>query len=430
MDRPASYYISLVAALLALLGLCLFFSLCETSYSSLSMIKLKNMAEKKQNRRAKKAKIVLKMLENYDKILSSILIGNTVVNIAASALATVLFIGLFGANGVSITTVVMTLVILIFCEIAPKTLAKESPETTALAVMPLLRLLTFIFTPLTYFTGAVQRNIVKLIPDKGERSLTEDELLTFVTEVRQEGGINKHEERMIRQVIEFDELTAAEIITPRVDMAAIQEDSRPADIDRAFAETGFSRLPVYRENIDKITGVMLLKDFHHEVINGGRPPSEIVKPVVYAARTMKVPRLLRTLQEKQSHMAVLIDEFGCTLGIVTIEDIIEELVGEIWDEHDEKLEKFRLNDDGSVTVKGIANLQDMLNFINEKVLMEKPIEEDEETGAMNGSTTVANWVTTRMGGQHKAGEHLDWNNLRIRITRVHRHRVIEINVAL
>jgi CBS domain containing-hemolysin-like protein len=184
-----------------------------------------------------------------------------------------------------------------------------------------------------------------------------------------------------------------------------------------FAETGFSRLPVFRENIDTITGVILLKDFHHEVINRGRKPSEIVKPVVFVTKTMKISGLLKTLQKKQSHMAVLVDEFGGTLGIVTIEDIIEELVGEIWDEHDEVVEPFKQNSDGSFTVLGGTKLQDMLECINAEL---------PET--VNSATTVANWVMENAGVLPRAGEQFSWYNLEITVSRVQRHRVMEVIV--
>jgi len=420
MDKPASYYIILVAALLALLGLNLFFSLCETGFTSLSRIKLKNMADNgKQKRRSARARLVLKMLDAYDKLLSSILIGNTAVNIAASALATMLFIGLFGAKGVSLATLAMTLVVLIFCEISPKTLAKESPELTALRVAPLLRFLTIIFTPLNYLAGAWKKIIVKVFPIKDDRSLTEDELLTFVGEVRQEGGINKNEEQMIRQVIEFDDITAAEIVTPRVDVAAVSDNDTPEEIDRIFAATGFSRLPVYHESIDNITGVILLKDFHHEVIKKGRPPAEIIKPVVFVTKTMKISSLLRTLQKKQSHLAVLVDEFGGTLGIATIEDILEELVGEIWDEHDKVVEPFRRNADGSLSVLGSVKFQDMLEYMNEN---------SQEDGEIP-NTTVGSWVLENSGRLPRTGERIVWHNLQITVSRMQRNRVMEVTVV-
>jgi CBS domain containing-hemolysin-like protein len=421
MDKPASYYISLIAALLALLGLNLFFSLCETGFTSLSRIKLKNMADNgKQKRRSARARLVLKMLDAYDKLLSSILIGNTAVNIAASALATMLFIGLFGAKGVSFATVAMTLVVLIFCEISPKTLAKESPELTALRVAPLLRFLIIIFTPLNYLAGAWKKIIVKFFPIKDDRSLTEDELLTFVEEVRQEGGINKNEEQMIRQVIEFDDITAAEIVTPRVDVAAVSDNDTPEEIDRIFAATGFSRLPIYHESIDNITGVILLKDFHHEVIKKGRPPAEIIKPVVFVTKTMKISSLLRTLQKKQSHLAVLVDEFGGTLGIATIEDILEELVGEIWDEHDKVVEPFRRNADGSLTVLGSVKFQDMLEYMNE------PPHEDAEIPHI----TVGSWVLENSGHLPRAGERFVWHNVQITVSRIQRNRVMEVMISV
>jgi len=420
MDKPSSYYIILVAALLALLGLNLFFSLCETGFTSLSRIKLKNMADNgKQKRRSARARLVLKMLDAYDKLLSSILIGNTVVNIAASALATMLFIDLFGAKGVSFATLAMTLVVLIFCEISPKTLAKESPELTAMRVAPLLRFLIIIFTPLNYLAVAWKKIIVKLFPVKGNRSLTEGELLTFVEEVRQEGGINKNEEQMIRQVIEFDDITAAEIVTPRVDVAAVSDNDTPEEIDRVFATTGFSRLPVYHESIDNITGVILLKDFHHEVMKKGRQPGEIIKPVVFVTKTMKISSLLKTLQKKQSHLAVLVDEFGGTLGIATIEDILEELVGEIWDEHDKVVEPFRRNADGSLSVLGSVKFQDMLEYMNEIP------QEDMEIP----NTTVGNWILENSGSLPRTGERTVWHNVQITVSRVQRNRVMEVTVV-
>ncbi|MDR0316614.1 MAG: hemolysin family protein [Treponema sp.] len=435
MDKPASYYISLFAALFALLGLNLFFSLCETSFSSLSRIKLKNMAaQNKQKRKASRARLVLKMLETYDKLLSSILIGNTVVNITASALAAVLFFSLFGAKGVSFATAALTLIVLLFCEISPKTLAKESPELTAMRVSPFMRLFIIIFSPLNYLTGAWKKVIVKIFPVKADRLMTEDELLTFVEEVRQDGGINKHEEEMIRQAIEFDDITTAEICTPRVDVAAVSQTSTMDEIDQMFAETGFSRLPVYHETIDNITGIILLKDFHHEVIKRGKSLAEIVKPVVYVTKTMKISKLLRTLQQKQSHMAVLVDEFGGTVGIATIEDIIEELVGEIWDEHDEVVEPFTLNADGTVTVLGSANLPDMLEFINSKTSKNSTGENspDDEAPAEDGelpNTTVGNWVMENSGGLPRRGEEFVWRDLRFRVAWVQRHRVMEVIVS-
>jgi CBS domain containing-hemolysin-like protein len=430
MDNDDSYHLAVVISLLALLCFSAFFSASEMAFSSLNRIKLKNLAAK--NRRAR---LVLKMLDAYDKLLSTVLIGNNIVNIVSSALATVLFVGIFGAKGVSIATVLMTVAVLLFGEISPKTLAKESPELTAIRAAPLLRFFIFVFTPLNYLASAWKKCIVRLFPVRGDRSVTEDELLTFVEEVRQEGGINKQEEEMIRQAIEFDDLTAGEIFTPRIDVAAVSENDSVEEIDRKFAETGFSRLPVYRNTIDNITGVILLKDFHHEVMKGRKTQAEVVKPVVFVTKTIKISKLLRTLQQKQAHLAVLVDEFGGTLGIVTIEDIVEELVGEIWDEHDEVVEPIKKTADGNFMVMGSANLQDMLGFI---MAHNDPETDDGETdseiapGGMPepvANTTVGNWVMENLGGLPRAGEQFAWNGLRIRVSRVLRHRVMEVIVS-
>ena len=436
MDSPGSHYIALIAALFALLGLSAFFSVCETAFTSLSRIKLKSLAcengaatargkgGRLARRRASRARLALAMLESYDRLLSAILIGNTLVNMAASAIATMIFIALAGARGVTIATLVMTALVLVFAEITPKTLAKESPEAAALAVAPVLRLFAFLFAPLSRLSGAWKKIVARLFRVSADRAITEDELLTFVEEARQEGGINRQEEEMIRHAIEFDDITAAEIVTPRADVVAVSEAAGVAEIDEAFARTGFSRLPVYRESVDAISGVILLKDFHREVIRAGRTPAEIVKPVIFATKTMKISRLLQTLQEKKSHMAVLVDEFGGTLGIVTIEDIVEELVGEIWDEHDKVREPLRANADGTFGALGGTAFKDAAEF----VARHAPAAVSEN--APIPATTLGNWLTEMSGGPPRAGEEHAWRGLAIKAARMQRQRVMEVSIRV
>ncbi|MDR1239723.1 MAG: hemolysin family protein [Treponema sp.] len=407
--------LAIIVSLFVLLCFSAFFSAGETSFSSVSRIKLKNMA----SRNNKKAKQALKLLEAYDKLLSTILVGNNIVNISASTLATVLFVGFFGSAGASIATLVMTVLVLVFGEITPKTLAKESPEKIAMAVGPLLRVFMFIFTPVNRLSAVWKKTLVRLFRIGGDRTVTEDELLTFVEEVRQEGGINQREEEMIRQAIEFDDATAGEIYTPRIDVAAAAETDTVEEIDQKFYDTRFSRLPVYRDNIDHITGMILLKDFHHEVMKLGKPLAEIIKPVVFITKSMKIAKLLRTLQEKKSHMAVLVDEFGGTVGILTIEDIVEELVGEIWDEHDEVVETITDRGDGSFLVLGNSALDDMFDFFNIK---------EEDADAEAPKSTVGNWVMESLGGIPRLGDRFVFKNLAVRVSRVIRHRVMEITV--
>ncbi|MDR1419461.1 MAG: hemolysin family protein [Treponema sp.] len=410
MDYHAA---GIIIILVLLLFLSAFFSAAETGFSAASRIRLKNLAGK--NRRAA---LALKLLEKYDRLLSTVLVGNNVVNITASALATMLFVGFFGNAGVSVATVVMTVLVLVVGEISPKTLAKEAPEHTAMMAAPVLRLLVFVLTPVNFLVSRWKKCIVRLFRVKSGAPVTEDELLTFVEEVRREGGINRQEEEMIRQVIEFDDVTAGEIYTPRIDVMAVPLDAAPDAIDRKFAETGFSRLPVYQDTIDNITGVILLKDFHHRVMKGGERPASLVKPVVYINRAMKVSKLLEILQKKKSHMAVLVDEFGGTLGIVTVEDIVEELVGEIWDEHDEVVEEIAALGENRWRVLGRTGLGDFFAFFRV-----------ERGGEGKWNTTVGSWVIESLPGPPRAGDSFACGDLLVTVVKVFRHRVMEVTVT-
>jgi len=426
MDDTNSVNIILFVILFVLMCLSAFFSLSEMAYSSLNRIKLKTLAEKSK-KAAKRARLALKLHEIYDKILSTVVIGNNIVNIGSSALATAILIGYFGNMGVSIATAVMTLLVLVFCEISPKVLAKETPELTALRTAPLLRFFVWFFTPLSFLAAEWKKLIIKIFPARLDRSTTEDELLTFVEEVRQEGGININEEKMIRQVFDFDDLKASEIYTPRMDVEAVPAASAVEEIELKFTETGFSRLPVFQDSVDNILGIIHFKDFYHDVIKGHKPLNKIIKPVIFVAKTIKIGKLLRTLQEKQAHVAVVIDEHGGTLGIITIEDIVEELVGEIWDENEKVVEQIKKTIDGGYRVLGNMNFSDMLEFIGINKNNETPSEDETESVP---DTTIANWIMEKLGRLPRSGEKLGWRHLTIIVTRVLRHRVMEVNVKI
>jgi len=386
------------------------------AYSSLNRIKLKGLAEKSM-----RARIALKMLDVYDKLLSTVLIGNNTVNIASSALATALFMGLFGATGVSIATLVMTILLVLIGDISPKTLAKESPELTALRAAPLLRVFVWILTPVNFLLTAWKKLLMKIFPVKLNRATTEDELLTFVGEVRQEGGINIHEEQMIRQVIGFDDLKVSGIFTPRIDVEALPATASVEEIDQMFIKTGFSRLPVFEETIDNITGIILLKDFYHEVMKGLKTPAQIVKPAVFIPKTIRVAKLLKLLQKKKTYMAIVVDEHGGTLGIVTIEDIVEELVGEIWDEHDEVVEHIKKNSDGSFTALGSVNFREVITVVSGG----KNINIDDIP-----DTTVANWFMENTGRLPNTGEIQSWNNIAIKVLKIVNQRIMEVKITI
>jgi CBS domain containing-hemolysin-like protein len=407
-----SDHVGIIIALGGLLLCSAFFSAAETAFSSLNRIKLKNLAAEGN----KRAALALKLAENYDKLLSTVLIGNNIVNIASSALGTVLFVGLFGSVGVSLSTLVITILVLLIGEISPKTMAKEAPEGYALFAAPLLFFLIRLFAPANRFFALWKRFIIKLFRVKSDRSVTEAELLTFVGEVRQEGGINAQEEAMIRRTIEFDDLTANDILTPRVDVAAVSPGDSTDFIEKKFYQTGFSRLPVYTGTIDNIIGVILLKDFHYGVLKQGRSLESIIKPVVFVTRSIKIARLLKTLQKRKSHMAVLVDEFGGTVGIVTIEDIVEELVGEIWDEHDLVVEDITDLGDGSYRILGNTPLKDALELF--------AIENDDKTNA----TTAGSWVIESLGEVPQEGDSFSFRDLTVRVTRMLGHRVMELTI--
>ncbi|MDR3335158.1 MAG: hemolysin family protein, partial [Treponema sp.] len=337
--------------------------------------------------------------------------------------ATVLFVGFFGKAGVSLATLVMTISVLLLGEITPKTLAKEAPEQFAMFSAPLLNLIVFVLSPVNRLMSLWKQGILNLFKVQGDRSVTEQELLTFVEEVRQEGGINEREEDMIRRTIEFDDITANDIFTPRIDVAAVSRSDSMKTIDKQFRDTGYSRLPVYKDSIDNIIGVMLLKDFHHEVLGRRRSPQSIIKPVVFITKSMKIAKLLKTLQEKKSHLAVVVDEFGGTMGIITIEDIVEQLVGEIWDEHDDVVEPITRLDTKTYKILGNTSLETMLTFFS--------IHEEDEKNKLeyHRHTTVGNWVIENLGGVPREGDGFRFQHLVITVSKILRHRVMEITVT-
>ncbi|MDR0412019.1 MAG: hemolysin family protein [Treponema sp.] len=409
---PAS--IGLLISLFILIILSAFFSASETAFSSLNRLKIKNMVAM-GNRRAV---LILKLTENYDKLLSTVLIGNNIVNITASALATVLFVGLFGNAGITISTLLTTLFVLIIGEISPKAIAKEIPEKFALFAAPFLNLLVVLLSPVNRFLTVWKSWIMKLFKVSSDHSVTEAELLTLVEEMRQEGGINEREEYMIKSAIKFDDRTARDIFTPRIDVAAMSINDSIDAIATVFHETDFSRLPVYEGSIDNIKGVILLKDFHEVFVNrrDDFTIADIIKPVVYVTESIKIAMLLRILQTKRSHLAVVVDEFGGTRGIVTIEDIVEELVGEIWDEHDEIVEKVVKIGENKWKIRGNAGLEDVVGVFS-------------ITAARH--TTVANWIMETfflIGDVPQAGDGFDFNGFHFTVTKTKKQRILEVEV--
>lgn len=405
----------LLIVMLVCVMLSAYFSATETAFSSFNRIRMKNMAENGN----KRAATALKTADNFDKLLSTILVGNNIVNIALSTIATILFIKWLGDGvGPTLSTVVITVVVLIFGEISPKSLAKESPEKFAMFSAPIMRVFQTVFAPVNFLFAQWKKLLSKIIRSDNTPSITEEELLTIVEEAEQDGGIDESESELIRSAIEFNDLQVADIFTPRVDIEAVEMDDDRQTIADTFSKTGFSRLPVYEETVDNIVGIIHLKDFYAQIYNSDMPLAAIVKPAVFITRSMKIYDLLRLLQKEKSHMAIISDEYGGTVGVVTMEDILEELVGEIWDEHDEVVEEFQKLAEDRYRIVCSANLDEMIELFD--------LEENEDSDM----TTVSGWVMEALGRIPAQGDEFDYENLHVTVTKTDGRRVIEIEVTV
>lgn len=388
-----------------------FFSATETAFSSINKIRMKNMA----NNGDKKAAAVLELNEKYDKLISTILIGNNIVNITASSVATVLFLVYFPKNGATISTVVMTIVVLIFGEITPKSIAKDFPEKFAMTVVPFVKVLCIILSPINFVFSAWKSLVSKVFVSDENRGLTEEELLTMVEEAQDDGGINDEEGELIRNAIEFNDIQVSDVHTPRVDVVAIDENDSREEIDRVFCESNFTRLPVYKDTIDNIIGVINQKDFYNSNKFKGNIKDIMSKPL-YVIPNMKISELLQKLQTNKTHIAVITDEYGGTVGIVTLEDILEELVGEIWDEHDEIVEDFTKTGENEYRVLGSADLDDFFDLFDMKNEFE--------------SSTVGGWITEEMNRFPKVGDSFMYKQLTVTVTKANSRRIYEADVKI
>ena len=403
--------ITLLVALIVLIAFSAFFSASETAFSSLNQIRLKSRAEEGDTSAAR----VLAMAEKYDKLLSSILIGNNIVNIAAASIGTVLFTKWLGEErGATASTIVLTIVVLIFGEVTPKTLAKEMPETIATAVSPVLNLLMTFFTPLTWLFSQWKKLLGRFVHSSESDAITEGELITMVSEAENDGELTDRESQLIRSAIEFDDVEVEEILTPRVDVVAVEDDISLEELAQTFAESGYSRLPVYHDTVDNIIGVVHEKDFYIARLKKSVTMEDLIAPTLYTTGSTQISQLLRTLREQHHHMAVVVDEYGGTEGIITLEDILEELVGEIWDEHDEATEDFRQQSDGSWLVSGSASVDDLYETLD------LPEDEDIDSNTVNGL------VQEKTHHLPKVGDHFQLNDYEGVVTRTARRRVTEV----
>lgn len=383
-----------------------YFSATETAFSSLNRIRIKNMADKGN----KRAALVLKLSEDYDRLLSTILIGNNIVNIACASLSTLLFVRLLGEDaGASVSTAVTTVIVLVFGEVSPKSIAKESPEKFSMFSAPILNFMAVLLTPLNFLFKQWKKVLSRFFHSSASQGITEEELITIVEEARQDGGIDEQEGDLLRNALEFNELKAADILTPRIDVVGVNVCAGAEEIASVFTETGYSRLPVYQGSIDNIVGILYHKDFYNKIYGTGKGIKDVIRPALFITRHKKISQLLQELQASNHHIAVVIDEFGGTVGIVTLEDILEELVGEIWDEHDEIIRSVEKLSDDEFLVLGNANVDKLLELLGY----------DEETEAV----TVNGWIMNELQKLPEKGDSFRFHEWQVTVMEMEDRRV-------
>lgn len=409
----------ILCAMVVLVLFSSFFSGAETAFSSLNRVKLKAM--KSDGKSNKKIDRAIALSEDYDVVLSTVLIGNNIVNIACTSLATLFFTGLLGDNsdlGATVSTIVMTVVVLIFGEITPKTFAKEKAEMVAIAITPIIRFFIVIFTPINFFFKGWKR-LTNLIfkTGKKEDTVTEEELKTYVDEAHTGGEIDENESELIRSSIEFDDIDVGDILVPRIDVEAVDKYAPLNEIERVFNSTNFSRLPVYINDIDNIVGVIHHRDFESARKRNLKSLRTIIKPVPAVSPDTKISKLLRIFQRNKTHLAVVVDEFGGTEGIVTLEDILEELVGEIWDEHDEIQNDIEQISNREYVVQGSMSIDDFYEYFH-------IYREEKEISTVNG------WIMKNIDKIPQKGDSFTCDGLTALVLTVDGKRADEIKITV
>lgn len=389
-----------------------YFSATETAFSTFNRIRVKTLADKGN----KKAKSALNISEDFDKLLSTILIGNNIVNILSASLSTILFVEWINeTTGPTVSTLVMTIVVLIFGEISPKSIAKEHPEQFAMFAAPLIRTMSFIFAPLNFLFKQWKKLLSLMFKPKEEENMVEEELISMVKEAEEEGEFNKEEGQIIKSAIEFTDLEIGDIFTPRVDVTSIEVSLSKEEISKVFIESGYSRIPVYEETFDNVLGILYYKDFYTHVQSGKDfKVVDLLKPVIYVTPTQKINEVLKEFQKKQLHFGVILDEFGSIAGIVTLEDILEEIVGEIWDEYDQIEDEINKVGENEYSVSGKASIVKLFNMLE--------IYEEVDSSTVNG------FVMENVNGLPDINSEFEWNNLNIKVTNMNGKRIDRVHI--
>ncbi len=408
----------LIIAIIVLVLLSGFFSGTETAFSCANKIKLKTLTSQGK----KNAKAVYKFAdENYDKLVTAILIGNNIVNLTASALGTVLFAQIFINKpdlAPTVSTIVLTVVVLLFGEITPKYLASVYPEKMCFFFYPILQFFYWVLFPLSKIFDFYKALLAKMFKLKKDETVTDEEILSLVEEAEESGALREDESELVRSALEFDDLKVEDILVPRVDVNAVGDDWTMEEIREVFQKTGYSRLPVYKDTIDNVLGLVHERDFFAGYLKGEKEIGHLVQEIVFTTEHTRVSALLKQLQKQKIHMAAVNDEYGGLVGIVTLEDILEELVGEIWDEHDEEDVRFGKIAEGEYWVDGKCSLEEFYELFEG---VENPDEEYE-------SNTVGGWLTEKHGGIPPVGEVFEISRLEVKIVKATKQKVLRLRV--
>lgn len=416
-DVPlANNFLPLIIALVVLVMFSAFTSMTETAFSCASKLKLRSLAYN-GNKRAKRVLTLAE--EKYDKLISTILIGNNLVNITSATLATMLFAMLIKneATANTVSTIATTVVVLIFGEITPKLVAKIYPEKIAMTFYPLIIVFYYILFPLNCMFSGWRWLITKIFHLQSNDTVTEEEILTIVKDAEEDGTFKQEETKLIRSVIEFDDLEVGDILVPRVNIVAIEVSASMQEICELFSKEGYSRILVYKDSIDTIIGTIHEKDFFTAYLSGKKNIEGILQNAFYTTEHAKISVLLKQLQKNKIHIAVVLDEYGGTLGIVTLEDILEELVGEIWDEHDEEVNYFKQLEENVVLIDGKASVDDMFEYFGL----------DEKDNPCDANT-VSGWLIEQLGLIPSSGTIFNFKNLEIMVLKSTVKKVLQIKV--
>lgn len=417
-----------IALIVVLIAMSAFFSASETALTSANRIRLKNMSDNGN----KSAARTLRILQKYDKAVTTILIGNNIVNIACSSLATLLAIRLISSRfgetagnqyGSLASTIATTIVVLIFGEVLPKSMAKDHAEGVSMGVSGIISFLMVIFTPFSAFFIGLKNLAAKLFRSKQSVSVTEEELMAIIDEIEDEGVLEQQESNLVRSALQFDEITVDEIITPRVRVVAVEASEDADKIFEMFMGEQYSRMPVYEKTLDNIVGVINQKDFIKAYDERGSEliVRELIQETIYFPCMLKISEVLRTMQKKKCHMAVVLDQHGGTLGIVTMEDLLEELVGEIWDESDEVKSPITVLSERTFSVYGEVSLNSFRRFLSGR---------DINVDIASEAHTVAGWTLELFGSIPQENDFVETDDFVVTVTETSELRVNKVKIEL